>query len=402
MSLLTFQKPNKFYFFFLAYFIAIFTRPFLNGQVFSSNNEKADLFFRMFSYILSHILSFIPYFISRYLSKRKEQSNNNKLVINYIYNGIPKKYRWKNLAIPILILSLFGFFAEAPYYLFYMINDKSYRNIYELGIYSVINAVLLYIFSYLILKTYFYKHHYLSFSINSFCFLLSLIKDIVALIYVRKNDYKYYIYIILRILRLVFQCLLYCFSKKIFEDSLLTPYSIIAFRSIYETIFLGLFSIPFTFIPIKDYGKDEGEILFSRFSYYFTDIRLLYTILLFIVDYLINLFIMLIIDKFSPSHLALALSLENLADGTYSIIRDIKNGYDVYWVNYTNLGIFFIVFIGAMIHNEIFIINKCGLNEKTQLYLNNEFKKENIDNKEIIDNLDENGDEDDKESIEMG
>ena len=57
------------------------------------------------------------------------------------------------------------------------------------------------------------------------------------------------------------------------------------------------------------------------------------------------------------------------------------------------------VFIGAMIHNEIFIINKCGLNEKTQLYLNNEFKKENIDNKEIIDNLDENGDEEDKESI---
>ena len=55
-----------------------------------------------------------------------------------------------------------------------------------------------------------------------------------------------------------------------------------------------------------------------------------------------------------------------------------------------------------MIHNEIFIINKCGLNEKTQLYLNNEFKKENIDNKEIIDNLDENGDEEDKESIEMG
>ena len=217
----------------------------------------------------------------------------------------------------------------------------------------------------------------------------------------RKNDYKYYIYIILRILRLVFQCLLYCFSKKIFEDSLLTPYSIIAFRSIYETIFLGLFSIPFTFIPIKDYGKDEGEILFSRFSYYFTNIRLLYTILLFIVDYLINLFIMLIIDKFSPSHLALALSLENLADGIYSIIRDIKNGYDVYWDNYTNLGIFFIVFIGAMIHNEIFIINKCGLNEKTQLYLNNEFKKENIDNKEIIDNLDEIINEEDRESIEM-
>ena len=54
-----------------------------------------------------------------------------------------------------------------------------------------------------------------------------------------------------------------------------------------------------------------------------------------------------------------------------------------------------------MIHNEIFIINKCGLNEKTQLYLDNEFKKENIDNEEIINNLDENIIEEDRESIEI-
>ena len=93
----------------------------------------------------------------------------------------------KYLAIPILILSLFGFFAEAPYYLFYMLIDKALVNNFQLGIYLILNAVLIYIFSYIILKTHFYKHHYLSFSINTICFLCPLIKDIIALIHLKEN-----------------------------------------------------------------------------------------------------------------------------------------------------------------------------------------------------------------------
>ena len=275
MKLIIFQKPNKFHFFFLAYFVAILTRLFLNHIVFSSDNLKANLFFRMYSYILSHILSFIPYSISRYLSKRKEKSDKNKLIENYISNKIPKKYKWKNLAKSILIVSLFGFFAEFPYYLFYMLSDMPYQSIYEFGFFSVINPVLIYIFSHYILKTYFYKHHYLSFAINSICFLISLIMDIIVLIEMKNNDFRFYIYIIIMILRLIFLCLLYCFSKKEFESSLLTPYSLIAFRSIYETIFLGVISIPFALIKIKDYDKDEKEILFKKFAYFFKGIRLL-------------------------------------------------------------------------------------------------------------------------------
>ena len=54
-----------------------------------------------------------------------------------------------------------------------------------------------------------------------------------------------------------------------------------------------------------------------------------------------------------------------------------------------------------MIHNEIFIINKCGLNEKTKLFLNNEFCKESTDNEEIINNLDDENFEEEGEAIEM-
>ena len=166
MKLLTFQKLNKFHFFFLAYFIAEFSSLFLINNAFEIYNTKTYMLFRMFLHTLYHIPSFIPYFISRYLSKRKENSDSNKLVTNYIYNEIPKKYKCKYLTKPILIISLFKFFSVAPYYLFCILTDKAYQYIYNLGIYSIINAVLIYIFSYFILKTYFYKHHYLSFSIK--------------------------------------------------------------------------------------------------------------------------------------------------------------------------------------------------------------------------------------------
>ena len=125
--------------------------------------------------------------------------------------------------------------------LFNLLADKIYNDLYKLGIYSILDAVLIYIFAYFILKPYFYKHHYLSFAINSFCFLISFTIDIVQIIILKISSIYYYIYIATRILRLNLQCLLYCYSKKEFESSLLTPYSIIAFRSIYETIFLGVF-----------------------------------------------------------------------------------------------------------------------------------------------------------------
>ena len=384
MGLLTFQKPNKFYFFYLAYFIAIFIRQLLNNVIRVKGKDKPKILLFTYILILSRILSFIPYFISRYLSKRKEKSDENKLIANYVYNKVLKKYGWKTLAKPIFILSLFGFFAEIPMVLFHLLSDKIYNDIYKPGIYSILNAVLIYIFAYFIFKPYIYKHHFLSFGINSICFLVSLTVDIVKIVMFRINVIYYYIFVIIRILRLIFHCLLYCYSKKEFESSLLTPFSIIAFRSIYETLFLGIFSIPFTFIPISEFYKEEKEIIFKGFIDYLTGMRLLYNIILLIDDYLIDVFTMLIIDKFSPSHVALVITLESFGEKLYQIINNNIYGKSVPWEVYANFSLYFLVFIGAMIHNEIFIINKCGQNEKTKLYLDKEFNDENISNETVI------------------
>ena len=130
--------------------------------------------------------------------------------------------------------------------------------------------------------------------------------------------------------------------------------------------------------------SEEKEIIFKVYGEYFTGIRLLYTILMFINDYLGDIFMFQIIDKFSVSHAALAYTLDSFAGKLYQIIADNVAGKTVSWEVYVNFCVYFLVFIGAMIHNEIFIINKCGLNEKTQLYLDNEFRKESTDNEKII------------------
>ena len=375
MKCITFQKPNIYHFFFLGYFIAMFSKEYLSYYLVENNKYKSGQLYGMYIYILSHLLSFIPYFISKYLSKRKirvdDISNDDKT-----NNDLIKKYEGKYLYKQILIVSFFGFFSEAIFYIFYLINNNyTSVNSYSLGIYLILNTVVIYLVSYFVLKTYFYKHHYLSLFINSICFLVSILADIITIINLKIKEINYYIYIIITIIRLILLCFLSCFSKKVLESAFLSPYSIIAFRSIYETVYLVLFSIPLIFINIKEYNNNE-DIIFKSFKQYLKGIKILYSILLLIDDYLLDLFTMFIIYKFSPSHLTLAMILESFVNLLYYIIRNNIKKKKVFWSDYVNFGLCLLLFIGSMIHNEIFITNKFGLNTKTQLYLNNEFNGE--------------------------
>ena len=400
MKCITFLKPNIYHLFFIGYFITIFSREWLNYLLFYKNPKyKSGHLYRMYVYILSHFLSFIPYFISRFLSKRKSKININSYHNKtYIYNNGMKKYKGKFLFKQILIVSSFGFSSEAVFYIFYLINNN-FESIkaYSLGIYLILNTVVIYIASYFVLKTYFYKHHYLSLFINSICFLVSLVGDIITIVNLNIKEVNYYIYIVIRIVRLILLCFLYCYSKKVLNSAFLSPYSIIAFEAIYENIFLIFFTIPLIFIPIKEFNN-EKDIIFKIFLKYLKGINILYSILLLINDYLIVLFRMFIIYKFSPSHFTLALILESFTHMGYKIINNTVLKKNVYWTQYANLGIYFVLFIGSMIHNEIFIINRCELNTKTQLYLDSEFNGEISSIEDINSNSNDDESKDSKES----
>ena len=102
---------------------------------------------------------------------------------------------------------------------------------------------------------------------------------------------------------------------------------------------------------------------------------------------------MIIIDRFSPNHLPLAYTLDSFGFTLSTIIQlAIENKY-INWNYYAMFAVYIILLIAAMIHNEIFIINKCGLNEKTKYFLDIKLNEENK-NLYLLPK-DENDDEDD-------
>lgn len=241
-----------------------------------------------------------------------------------------------------------------------------------------------YIVSYFVLKTYFYKHHYLSFSINFFCIFIFLIIDIITIVENEIRDYQYYILIIMRLFRLTCFAFGDGYSKKVLYSEFLSPYSLLLYKAIYETIFLIIISIPFIFLKTNDLYIDNDNI-FKGFPEHMSGMKLLYSFCFMICQFFYNLFLMIIIDRFSPSHLPLAYFLESLGFAIYDIITKLISGKEIDWLSYINFVVYIILFIGAMIHNEIIIINRCGLSKNTKMFLNIELDGEVEDSQLPID-----------------
>ena len=102
-----------------------------------------------------------------------------------------------------------------------------------------------------------------------------------------------------------------------------------------------------------------------------------------------HLFNWILIDRFSPNHLALSFITEDLSYKIIAIILSKKQIYTGIEFIYRII-VYLILFITALIHNEIFIINKCGLANNTKLFLDEKVNEENIlssldgDNNELL------------------
>ena len=88
----------------------------------------------------------------------------------------------------------------------------------------------------------------------------------------------------------------------------------------------------------------------------------------------LNLF--LIIDKFSPIHFAVASIFENFGTLLISIIyKDI-----IIEEFFIKLAIYFIIILAALIYNEFIVLNFCGFQKHTKLFLQRNASMEQINN----------------------
>ena len=326
------------------------------------NKKGKEHFFQVIILIticLSDFLALIPHYINKYLTKNK---NKNKVTINkdkdkpimtsnFIYNNpyeeeIIKK--WNNLNIYTFLVGFLDFLVETFYFLNYLDNGHDSLNYDSLLNSDVIFEIIIqYILSIIILKEHFYKHHYLSISINAICFIILYIFDIIDEEFDLLSSLLYFVY-------LSFLALENAYGKKAMLYGYISPFSLLIYKGVYKIILTIIFLIIFILIMItveKDFLADIE---------YFDTNKLFLIIIGFFSKFFKNLFNWILVDRFSPSHLALSFILENLSY-FFSYIIDYGGNDDgniPIWEICIRIFIYFVLFIISLFHNEIFIITK--------------------------------------------
>ena len=388
MNLIIFQKLNYNYIFFFLYFISCLVIDFTDLYTKKSIkiihgrghfNEVISLFVNS----LSDLLAIIPLYIKKYLTKHKNETqieipNNedhaSKNADVYIYHNKfkdEKKKKLKILNFYTFLAGLLDFLVHALYFLYYLYDDfDNYNNLdYMLGFELSFQISLQYFLSIIILKEHFYKHHYLSIIINVIICMILIVLDIIADIIEWEFEFGYLLILSLLVLENTF-------GKKAMIFGYISPFTLLILIGIYKNILIIIFLA--LYLPIMGTLNENFFNDVKEFDY----IKIIILVGNFFVNFLKNLFNWILIDRFSPSHLALSLILENLS---YLIVMIIlfKAGHNEDLQKNTlqisiRIFLYFILFVAAMIHNEIFIITKCGLGNKTKLFLEENLKEEGL------------------------
>lgn len=378
---------------FLLFFIFSFLYNFIIRWISLNTKQVAQPFLNTYLFNISDYLSIIPFLIVKHRTKAHNISKSSEIestpTVTKSFTTYREKVTKKNFKF-FLIVGLVGLFdclSHISSLLFYIVYGKNERSVPENNLSSLLifNIFIIYIFSKLILKTVFYRHHYLSFLMNVICILILGTIDIIN---TATTDNKESIgmiifYIIKKIFTIIFYSIEDVIGKKVMITFFLNIYTLLLCRALTGTIIFIIFSIPFIFIKIKDVSGayEEGKndiIIFSGIADLLKDFS--YKIIFFVLtNFFYNIFIWLIIDNFSPSHYAISTVLESLG----TLIRLWIMEPDQVHLPLLRIFIYIILIIAGIIHTEMIVINYCGLEENTKLFLN---YLENEDLKLINDN----------------
>jgi hypothetical protein len=226
-----------------------------------------------------------------------------------------------------------------------------------------------YIFSRWILKTYFYKHHYLSFILN----IIGLIP--IAYVDIRNKLELEWQYICLVIFASI-QLILYSFedimNKVAFRTLYILPNTLIFYKGLVQLIYLAIISVLFFWFRLNYFNYDYDYVFEIRQFFSFVPFNILRTI---------NL--VKVIDKFSAQHMTLLKVFETIIYYGYCI-SPLKKLLNSKSFEIKNIGLayplqtigFLLLLFASLIHNELIIINTPSLKAKTEYYLDKDADKE--------------------------
>ena len=268
-----------------------------------------------------------------------------------------------------LCLYIFSFLDNGQTILGFGIDKKI---IYDEDLFFVVGLDIFfrYLFSRIILKGYFYRHHYLSMILNAIGFVPLIIIGIKNLI-IHYNDYNdnnasenifsaFILYIILYIIRTILYSLEDVCNKIALNKLLLRPYELMFYKALFQIIPIAIISA----FTVND--KNFKDYLSTNLTGLHLLGRVIYRLIFIICNIFRTISLITIIEKINPNHLSILKSIEFIFLFIYLLIIDQlwENTFNVVLESISCI----ILFLGAIIHNEMIVINKCGFLECTVYY----------------------------------
>ena len=385
-----FQKFNLNYIYFLLYIISFLINYFLefyeNAEQWEMDDSEKTKYYLpsqiLALYILniSDCISIIPYFIfKKNLHNIRINSNLNikydeleysKAIESFIFNAPGEIIEKKNKKIRLysLFVGILYFLQNFFWILYYIIETNQYFHLYTFSCIVPLECFFQFAISYFLLKIHFYSHHYFSVVLNLIIFIFIFIIDLINVVEYKSFDGKiFFIYPLI----LVCFALELSFAKKVFLYGFQSPYYLLVSRAIINLPLVLLLSLIFLIID---------KNIFINMVFFFDEPKKITLIIanIFIL-FLESLFLYLIIDRFAPNYLPLALVFQEIIYFIIDKIEKIGDNENIMgWDLYPRIILYLILFIGVMIHNEIIIINICGLGSHTKYFFDLKVKGEEL------------------------
>ena len=381
MKYIRFSEFNRNYLLFLSLFIISIIKDVIKDSR-KLTKDMISSFVKYYSYSLSDLLAIIPIIIiairSRNIKKEETFESNqtikskNQNALNEIINKNRNK-KIINIFRLQLIISIFDFVGKYANVTYSIIITKTfiYFKKIELNTMYTINFITTCILCLLILHSPIYRHHYFSLVINLLLLIGFTIYDQIEIFKKDNWDVLFY-YNIMKILCEIFYSFEDVLSKIILSFYSISPYNFILYRGLFVVFFSILFSIPFIFVDIPD-ENGNNSIVFTRFwKIYDNKLDFLYVFGLGISNFIYNVNIFFIVDKFSPTHYTIGTSLERFG----SLLTSIFQGGSINLEFFLKLALCILLIIVSAVYNEIIILNFCGLQKFTKLFMEKEAKKD--------------------------
>ena len=170
----------------------------------------------------------------------------------------------------------------------------------------------------------------------------------------------------------------------------------------------GFIKIIFTVLLSVFFIIFDSEVFINLGLYLKQNKNTIYSISNIFIFFSQDIFLWLIIDRFSPNYIPLAYIFKQISDFLIEIIitKNIEDSNPMGWDLYFRIFLYLILIISVMMHNEIIIINVCGLGSNTKYFLdlkyNNELLYSETDDPEILKKFETYIELDDKTNDDKG